>query len=189
MQAVALFSLATGFAAAQVLSLGIEGGVPLNPLLTGTPPGYEIETHPYTVGPHVQVRLPRRFSFEADLLYKRLAYTYGGTDPVAIDRWELPLLLGYRFTDRGWQPFVHLGGALNRVVHVEGVNVAELRHQATQGITAGAGVERRVGRLRFAPEFCITHWRDHNLGVHDAPLRSNLTQLELLVTVSHAWGP
>ena len=188
MQSLALLSLATGFAAGQVLSLGIEAGAALNSSLTGTPPEYEIETHPFTVGPHVQVRLPGRFSFEADLLYKRPEYTYGGTNSVAIDRWELPLLVGYRFTRGAWQPFLRLGGSLNRVVHIEGVNVAELRHQATQGITAGAGVERSVGPWHFAPEIRITHWRDHNLGVHDAPLRSNLTQAELLVTVSRALG-
>ena len=188
MGALALLVLTAGFAAAQVFSFGVEAGVPLNPLLSGSSLDYQVKTHSYTVGPYVQVRLPLRFSFEADLLYKRLEYTYGGTNSVAISRWELPLLFGYRFTARRWQPFVHLGGSLNRVVHVAGMNIAELRHQATQGLAAGAGVERRVGPLRLAPEVRITHWRDHNLGVHDAPLRSSLTQAEVLVTVSHAWG-
>lgn len=178
----------TPFAAAQVLSLGVEAGVPLNPLLSSAGPDYQVESHHYTVGPHVEVRLPRRFSFEAGLLYKRLEYRYSGTNSVAISRWELPLLFGYKFTDRRWQPFVHLGGSLNRVVHVEGINLAELRHRATQGIAAGAGAERRVGALRLAPEVRVTHWRDHNLGVHDAPLRSNLTQVEVLVSVSYRRG-
>jgi hypothetical protein len=140
-------------------------------------------THPYTVGPQVNVQLPRRFSFDANLLYKRLEYTYGGTHPVAINRWELPLLFGYRFTDRRWQPFVHLG-----VVHIEGINIAELRHQATQGIAGGAGVERELRP-------CASHRKSGSpigeiiiLGVHDAPLRSNLTPVEVLVSVSYRRG-
>jgi hypothetical protein len=66
-------------------------------------------------------------------------------------------------------------------VHIDGVNVAELRHRHTRGLVLGAGADRRIGIVRIAPEIRFTHWADRNLGVHDAPLRSNLTQAEILV--------
>jgi hypothetical protein len=48
------------------------------------------------------------------------------------------------------------------------------------GIVAGTGIETRLGRLRLAPEVRFTRWADRNLGVRDAPLRSSLTQAEIL---------
>ena len=185
MRALALILLAPGFAAAQALFLGLQAGAPLNQLLVSGQPDYEVKTHRYTVGPTVELGLPHRFGFEADLLYKRLEYTYASAPAVAISRWELPLLVRYRFADRRWQPFVSLGGSLNRVAHIEGVNIAELRHRETQGIVAGGGIEWRSGPWRLAPEMRITRWRDRNFGVRDALLRSNLTQAEILVSLSH----
>jgi hypothetical protein len=52
------------------------------------------------------------------------------------------------------------------------------------GFSIGTGAERRFGAVRVAPEIRLTHWRDRNIGVRDAPVRSNLTQAELLVGFS-----
>jgi len=67
------------------------------------------------------------------------------------------------------------------VVHIEGMNVAELRHRHTRGVVIGAGLERRFGAFRLTPEVRFTRWADRNFDVRDAPLRSNLTQPEFLI--------
>jgi hypothetical protein len=54
------------------------------------------------------------------------------------------------------------------VVHIGGVNVAELRHRHTRGVVIGAGLERRFGAFRLTPEVRFTRWADRNFGVHDA---------------------
>jgi len=183
-----LVFLAAGTASAQVFSFGLKAGISLNSLLKSASPRFHVTTHHYTLGPTLELKLPYRLAFEADLLYKRLEYRYARTGSITqtsladvkIDRWELPVLFKYTFVGRG-RPFVDLGGSFNRVVHIDGVNVAELRHRHTRGLVLGAGADRRIGIVRIAPEIRFTHWADRNFGVHDAPLRSNLTQAEILV--------
>ena len=185
----ALVLLAAGASSAEVFSFGLKTGIPVNSLLTSAAPRFQVRTHRYTLGPTFELNLPHGLAFEADLLYKRLEYVFSrqgssntqAASPVKISRWELPVLLKYKIGGQHFQPFLALGGSFNRVVHIDGMNVAELRHRHTKGLVIGAGVERRLGLLRIAPEVRFTHWADRNFGVRDAPLRSNLTQAELLV--------
>jgi hypothetical protein len=183
-----LVFLAGSVASAQVFSFGLKTGVPLNSLLKSAAPRFQVATHRYTLGPTVELGLPYRLAFAADLLYKRLEYRHAATGSftqtnvaVKIDRWEVPVLLKYAFADQLFRPFVELGGSFNRVLHIEGVNVAELRHRHTRGLVLGAGAAKRIGLVRIAPEIRFTRWADRNFGVRDAPLRSNLTQAEILV--------
>jgi hypothetical protein len=186
----ALVLLAAGASSAAVFSFGLKTGIPVNSLLTTASPRFQVRTHRYTLGPTFELNLPHGVAFEADLLYKRLEYSYSPPDSSIIQtnsatvnasRWELPVLLKYKIGGQHFQPFLDLGGSFNRVVHIEGMNIAELRHRHTKGIAIGAGVERRLGLLRIAPEVRFTHWADRNFGVRDAPLRSNLTQAEFLI--------
>ena len=180
--------LAAGLASAQVFSFGLRTGIPLNAALRSAARQFEVNTHRYTVGPTIELRLFHGLAFESDLLYERLEYqslqpasSTQTTSAVKISRWELPVLLKYRFSGPRLRPFLDLGGSFNRVVHIDGMNVAELRHRHTRGLVIGGGADRRFGRLRLAPEVRLTHWADRNFGVHDAPLRSNLTQLDVLM--------
>ena len=75
----ALFlSLAAGMPAwAEILSIGVKGGVPLTDAFNTARSGslsYFSETKRYTVGPTVELHLPLRFSIELDALYTRLNY-------------------------------------------------------------------------------------------------------------------
>src|SRR5262245_37258446 len=180
-----LLLLGARMASAQAPSFGLRAGVPITSLLESAAPHFQVVTHRYTIGPTVELNLPHRFVFEADLLYKRLEYTFAppnsSTSNVKASRWELPLMLEYKFAGQRLRPFLGLGGSFNRVVHVVGVNVAQLRHRTAKGIVIGAGLERPVGFLRLIPEVRLTRWGDRNYGVHDAPLRSNLTQIEFLI--------
>jgi hypothetical protein len=179
-----LLMLGCRMASAQAPSFGLRAGVPLTSLLKSAAPQFQVVTHRYTIGPTVELNLPHRFAVEADLLYKRLEYKFAPPNSCASNvkasRWELPLMLEYKFAGQRL-PFLGLGGSFNRVVHVEGVNVAQLRHRTAKGLVIGAGLERRLGILRLIPEVRLTRWGDRNYGVHDAPLRSNLTQIEFLI--------
>ena len=188
-RAFVLLLMAGGCASAQVFSFGLKIGLPLNGPLRGAAPQFEVRTHRYTLGPTVELKLLHGLAFETDLLYKRLEYVFlrqgpsntQAATPVKISRWELPVLFKYKFAGQHFRPFLDLGGSFNRVVHIDGMNVAELRHRQTRGLVIGGGAERRFGLLRVTPEVRFTHWADRNFGVHDAPLRSNLTQAEFLI--------
>lgn len=63
---------------------------------------------------------------------------------------------------------------------IQGPYIAEMRHRGTMGFVGAVGFEKRWGRLRLEPELRFSHWADRNFGVYDAPLRSNLDQIEIL---------
>jgi Outer membrane protein beta-barrel domain len=178
---------------AQPVSFGLTAGVSVSPLLTSRSPDYEATTKRYTLGPSVELRLPYRFAFEVDLLYKQLDYRLRGavsadsrsgspaSAAVQAGRWELPLLIKYGFSTRPQRAFVHLGASFNRVLGTQSDGFVEARHKGVLGLVAGVGVETRFHALRVAPEVRFTHWTDRNFGVRDAPLRSNLNQAEFVV--------
>ncbi|MCE5311063.1 MAG: PorT family protein [Acidobacteriales bacterium] len=169
------------------IEFGLKAGVPLTALMTAASNGYEPRTRRYTLGPTLELKLPYKFSFEVDLLYKRMAYLYPGpisrlSTPAVAGRWELPVLAKYRFTAGRCNPFMTLGGSWNRVTgsHSMGKDSIGLRHRSVLGLAIGFGVERRFGPIRVMPEVRFTHWTDRNFGVRDAALRSNLNQTEFL---------
>jgi hypothetical protein len=165
----------------QKFSLGVRAGVPTTSLLS-TSTGYDAKTYFYTVGPAVQVRWTRRFSVGVDLLYKRLQESQA-SQYATIHRLELPVLLEYRWGSRSIEPYVGAGLSFNRIVSIQGPRIAEMRHRGTMGFVGVVGFEKRWGRLCLQPELRFTHWVDRNLGVYDAPLRSDLNQLEVLAGI------
>jgi hypothetical protein len=119
-------------ASAQLVSVGVKGGVPfLAPNQGGD------ESRPYIVGPSVEFRLPAGFAIEVDALYRRVGNTsFFGlsgntlfipplTPPYVssfVNRqrgnyWEFPVLGKYYFRPRNtaWQPFIGTGWALRTV--------------------------------------------------------------------------
>lgn len=179
-------------ASGQSFSVGLKAGLPLSAPLTAASPGYLERTHRYSFGPSVEVALPHRLAIEADLLYKRLEFGFSGSSGTVeqvsgiarAHRWDLPVLLKYRVTERALRPFVGLGVSFNRVTGIDSPfseQLAELRHRTTMGFTAAAGIEKRFGVLGASAEVRFTRWADRNFGVSDAALRSNLNQAELLV--------
>lgn len=184
---------------AQSVSFGVTAGVPLNNLATASE-GMVSTTGRYTLGPALRVGLPRAFAVEVELLYKHFDFGFA-SDParIAVHRLELPLLLRYGFRISSVHPFVHAGASFNWVIPADGANAcpeadpdsdiycignktaAQLRHNHTYGPVLGAGVEFSLKALHLAPELRVTRWVDRNFGTQDSPLRSNLTQVELLL--------
>ncbi len=186
---------------AQTASFGLGAGVPLNNLLSASD-DLSGSTLRFTFGPALWVGLPRGFGIDVELLYKRMDFGFA-SDPnrATVRRLELPLLLRYSFSRLPVHPWVHAGMSFNRVIAIDGANVcarpasgeelyciedkaaAQLRHSHTHGPVAGAGVRFAWGPVRMAPELRITRWVDRNFGTRDSPLRSALTQIELLLGV------
>lgn len=196
---LATLLLASSIGEAKSVSFGLDIGVPLNHLATAES-GMVATTGRFTLGPSLQVSLPRHFGLEADLLYKRLRFGLGSEPArLTVHRLELPLQLRYVFQSSHLRPFVHAGLSFDRAIAVSGSSACaeaiagkgsyciggkaavQLRHRHTHGFVLGAGMDFRRGKLRLAPEIRATRWVDRNFGTQDSLLRSNLMQIELLL--------
>jgi hypothetical protein len=173
---------------AQLVSIGVKGGVPF----LDTNQGGD-ESRPYIVGPSVEIRLPAGFAIEVDALYRRIGNTFGsnfssigaGLNVVPatsfyINRqrgndWEFPFLGKYYFRPRtaAWQPFLSTGWALRTVgfhddisetvIDASGnshLNSFQYHFRSNVGVGAvfAAGVRFRVGRISVIPELRYTYW-------------------------------
>ncbi|MBS1857249.1 MAG: hypothetical protein JST11_17910 [Acidobacteria bacterium] len=157
----------------QALSFGFRAGIPLVPALAGGAAGM-----PATFGPSVELRLWRGAGVAGDFLLRR-ATVAGGSE--AMWRWDAPVTAVYRFPGPV-RPFVRAGVAFNRVF--KGASLGELRHAGTSGFVAGAGVRILVAGLRLDPEVRFTRWRDRNFGTRDSAVRSNLSDVALMLGIS-----
>ena len=171
-----------GVASAQNLSLGIAGGgAPTNAFETITNSGnyFHSESADYLIGATLEYHLPRRFSVEADGLFRELHLTdtFGthiSRTPVVT--WEFPVLAKYRFGGSKLTPFVEMGPEYRTSGNLNDTNPSHL------GLTAGAGVEGRWRGLQIAPAVRYTRWaRDNNLS--SVP-QSKSDQLEVLLGIS-----
>src|SRR5581483_5340024 len=84
---VFLLTLSAGSLQAQLVTVGVKGGVPLTGDLDSV--AATSESKPYVVGPMITVGLPAGFRIEVDALYRRVAYRTSGAD-----------ILGGSFTER-----------------------------------------------------------------------------------------
>jgi hypothetical protein len=121
----------------------------------------------FVAGPAVEIALPGQLSVEVDAIYHPLRYlsttSLDGT-VLHTERfsqaitWEFPVLAKYRFGKSSVRPLVELGPSFRLPQQVN----SDL---STTGITAGAGVEFRIGALKVAPALRYTHWSSDQTGV------------------------
>ena len=125
-------------ASAQIVSVGVKGGVPTTPAVADyfTGPTHVLDTGRWTVGPTIEFRLPFGFSVEADALYRGYrehfsvvsdefiipaGFNVGATVIPALfvssqsgtKVWDFPLLLKYQIGSRRFRPFVGAGYAFS----------------------------------------------------------------------------
>ena len=141
MKLILALSFLVTIAQAQLLSVGVLGGVPV------TDSAYRHdESKPYIVGPTVEIRLPAGFALEADALYQRLgnsspllstitgALLTPGLTPTSGfafttrqrgNSWQFPLLGKYYFRSGSHlQPFVAGGPSFRTIgAEVQGVSI------------------------------------------------------------------
>jgi len=117
---------------AQVLSLGVKGGLPLTPTYDSQFEGsrffegaVSFEMKRYAFGPTVEARLPFGFRVEVDGLYQHVrttaasagafptgALTFQATTATA---WEIPMLLKRRLSSHRFAPYAAVGSTLRHI--------------------------------------------------------------------------
>jgi hypothetical protein len=174
---------------AQLVSVGVEGGVPITDALNtfkGNSASYATNTHRYLVGPAFQLHLPLRFTVEVDGLYKRLGYQYNAstattrtTASTVANSWEFPVLVKYEITPGPIRPFVDVGLGLRHISGIKQVrqvvtvpagvvgvttltNPPEFHKATDEGFVFGGGIAFKLGRVRIGPELRYTRWGSEN---------------------------
>jgi Outer membrane protein beta-barrel domain len=215
---------------AQSIQWGVKGGVPITgyfhtatqfgvPLEGITPPGnfpisaeYQSSTNRYTVGPTVEVNLPRQMGVEFDALYKWQRYngfsyssSQGPQSPAdsfvnfktTADSWEFPILLKYHSPGPRVGTFLEVGASfqhLSNILQTRSnfptlVGCCELRHSFNQGFVMGGGIEFRLKSVKVSPGFRSTIWRYNNFSsqtsaVSNGLLNSSKNQFEFLMGIT-----
>ena len=171
-------------ALAQPIGIGIKAGVPLNDALSLKPSTalqYLQDTHRYTVGPYLELRLPARLVIEIDALYR--SYEFQRLLPTAarqsVSSWEFPVLGKYKLLGGPIQPYIEGGVSFSRLADIP--NIVELSHRNNYGVVIGGGVELHVGKLRITPEVRYNGWVFHGLESPLGQLQSNRNQAAVLV--------
>lgn len=143
------------------------------------------ESNQYIVGPMVELRLPLGLSVEADGLYHPLNFAIENrVIPLGLFRsvtditsWEFPILGKYHLPFPIVKPYAELGPSFR---HVGGNRT----YFSNTGLTAGVGVEVKLGRLRFGPEIRYTRWGADATPLSFPTAASNVNQGEFLVGIS-----
>lgn len=136
-------------APAQLVSVGVTGGVPISihsqdygtaclvthdPALVNTCGPNRFFMKPYAVGPTVALHLPWRISVEAGMLYERFhkdvahavelsegePLNFGQYFGASANGWLFPLQLKYAFAKRRLSPFVNAGATLRHLGPFDG---------------------------------------------------------------------
>lgn len=159
-------------APAQILSVGVRGGVPITDFfdsIQGQTSSFVNNTHRYVVGPSVALNLPFGFSIQGDALYRRLGVEYtrvgSGTAVTATSNsWQFPIQAKLTLLPGPIRPFVNGGPSFQRISRIKELptavtNPGSLNNDTTVGFTFGGGVQLRLGkRFRIEPEFRYTRW-------------------------------
>ena len=187
----------------QGFSFGVKGGVPLTDALHVLDRSrYFSDKAPYVIGPAVELRLFAGLSAEADLLYRRVEYTF--TDqvtPQVVSRttgraFELPVLVKYRVPGELFRPFVSAGFSYRRLARFEqrlstgGISGTaqvseppELTNRSTSGATVGGGIEVSVPLVRVSAELRYTRWGSSSFRSALSGLASQLNQADFLLGI------
>jgi hypothetical protein len=173
---------------AGAISVGIKAGVPLTDVVQtawdigGLP--FEASRARFTVGPLIQVHLPRGLGIEFGAMYKRFDQQAGQYQVIADpgvpyqtvvtpysqtgQSWEFPIVGLYRFPGERFQPYLESGVSFNRMSGV----FAPFRTLASQsttlkpagsselrtGFVIGSGVEVALPFVRVAPGLRYTRY-------------------------------
>ena len=168
------------------IGFGVKGGVPLNDAFVVRQQNrvdYIADTHRYTFGPYVEVRLPAGFGVELDALYQTFEYRQVVPAPT-IDQnshaWEFPLVVKKRFLPGPVKPYVEAGAAFS---HLSVRDVRELNDRNTWGLVVGGGVDLKLGPVHFTPEVRYTRWTSRQFDSPGTLLQSNLNVASVMLGI------
>ena len=168
------------------IGIGVKGGVPLNDAFVvrqSNPIDYVADTHRYTFGPDVELRLPDGFGVELDALYQTFEYRQIVPSPTRDQNshtWEFPLLLKKKFLPGPIKPYLEAGAAFS---HLSVGDVRELDDRNTWGLVVGGGVDLKLGPVHFTPEVRYTGWTSRHF---DSP--GNIASVQSQRGGGNAWN-
>jgi hypothetical protein len=180
----------TGFAQLPI-SLGVKGGWPLTYALSDSNgPGltrFYSNSREFIVGPMVELRLPLRFSVEADALYHPFNVTIGSTNSSTVlsdtsySVWEFPILVKYHFGGHFLDPFVGVGPEFR--TQPGGLFSQNTTNISSGGFVLAGGLDFKLKIIRISPEIRYTHWGGDSApaGTAAAAVSSNQNQAAFLV--------
>jgi len=166
---------------------GLAGGTPFTGGLRKLPAFETIrEEQGYIAGLAAEVELSRRFSVEANGLYRpfraRSIYEGGPFGPSSFEftvlTWEFPVLAKYRpLPEWKMRPVVEAGPSFRLSGNRNGYN------PSSYGVTAGGGIEADYKAVRIGPVVRYTRWAaDSRRGLFTP--RTEPNQVELLVSLT-----
>ena len=161
-------------ASAQTISVGVKGGIPFNSEPSTLQGGKFFDNY-WTVGPTVELSLPKRFAIGVDALYRRYE-----SNTSEISHWQFPMYLKYHLTNNETvRPFVELGGVVGYARTSSDVSSSFTTRfsEVGGGLVTGGGVEFRAKRFKIAPEARYTRWYN---GIYE---RQGKDQAELLIGI------
>lgn len=171
--------LAAGCAFAQPFGAGLKIGVPATDAFKVFPDPtlgvFSGESHRYTVGPYVELRLPANMAVEVDALYRSYDFRSSGLG-LSTSSWEFPVLLKHRFAAGPVRPYFEAGPSFS---HLSDIKLSSLNHLSNYGIVVGGGLEFKLILIRVSPEVRYTGWAFRNFDGSDVQSKRN--QLSVLV--------
>ena len=193
--------------------MGVKGGVPLtDPFADRSfqrviatipnpfgPPETQTQTTRYfggsrnfVLGPTLELRLPFGLAVEADALYRPMEFQIQETISLLLstrftlvergDVWEFPILAKYRLPLHVVKPYLAAGPSFRATSSSLG------KYMSGTGISAGIGIETRVGPLVVAPEVRYTHWGADGAYASPNHLTSYSNQVEFLIGLATRAG-
>ena len=131
----------------QRLAVGVLGGARLNETLAGAP--NRLNRRAFG-GLSLDVNLRDRLSIETDAIYEPI-----GVSGNSVLTWDFPVLLKYHWRIPGARLFSEAGPSFRASGNLQGSIPP-----SSYGFTAGAGIEKRAGRIRFVPAVRYTRWSE-----------------------------
>jgi hypothetical protein len=197
---IVLFLLGSSPAAAQNVSVGVRGGVPLTDLVsTVQSQAARINSNfpRYIVGPTFEVRLPFGLGFHVDALYRKMSFEAAAgqaASSASYGFWQFPVMLKYRMGAGPFRPFVSGGPSFSKLTGSGGIGscaitaganncIGRVLNDGGTGFALGTGLDMRFPFIRLAPEIRYTRLGADFVGGPNAPdaLRFRRNQWEFLV--------
>lgn len=188
MRILVAFLFASIITAAQPISIGIRGGVPLTEayaqLIITESGAIQIfsQSLGYAIGPMAELHLPLGFSVEGDALYRPIDIASVNISPGVVNAtgqnltsWEFPIVGKYRFLHLPLvKPYVEAGPSFRHV---------SAGYFSNTGFVLGLGVEIKISRLRIEPDLRYNRWgADASTALTQLP--TQLNQAEFLVGIA-----
>ena len=172
------FLVVAASAAAQPFGAGLKVGVPATDAFkvfpVPTPALFSGESHPYTVGPYVELRLPAKMAIEVDALYRSYDFRSAGVG-VSASSWEFPVLLKHRFAAGPVRPYFDAGLSFSQLSDIK---LSSLNHRSNYGVVVGGGLEFNLFLIKVSPEIRYTGWAFRNFD--GTQVQSKRNQLAVL---------